>query len=106
MKVLTGTPTEPGIPGYFPEVSAALYITNGDITDHAYKRYGTLAYTVEANPGSGPGQYGEQRQRVLPGQLLYRDWECATSSKKSTRTATSRWTWRARRSDPGHPDRP
>ena len=37
-----------GAPDFFdPDVSAELYITNGETTDHAHAKYGTLAYTPE-----------------------------------------------------------
>ncbi|HSJ46734.1 MAG TPA: M14 family zinc carboxypeptidase [Euzebyales bacterium] len=44
---LSGTDANPAIEGYDPDLSAELYITNGDTTDHAHTAYGTLAYTPE-----------------------------------------------------------
>ena len=35
---LAGDPFKPGIQGFLPELSAGLYITNGDFTDWAYNR--------------------------------------------------------------------
>ena len=44
---LAGDPYKPGIPGFLPELSAGLYITNGDFTDWAYNVKGTLSFTPE-----------------------------------------------------------
>ena len=44
---LAGDPFKPGIEGFLPELSAGLYITNGDFTDWAYNTKGTLSYTPE-----------------------------------------------------------
>jgi hypothetical protein len=44
---LAGTDANPAVEGYDPDLSAELYITNGDTTDHAHTAYGTLAYTPE-----------------------------------------------------------
>ncbi len=50
---------EPGAPDdYVPEVGAFLYTTNGETTDHAYTKYGTLAWTPEmdvSDPERGGG---------------------------------------------------
>jgi hypothetical protein len=50
---------EPGAPDFYdPDVAAELYITNGETTDHAHSRYGTLAWTPEmdvADPDRGGG---------------------------------------------------
>ena len=49
----------PGAPDFYdPDVGAELYITNGETTDHAHTKYGTLAWTPEmdvANPDRGGG---------------------------------------------------
>lgn len=53
---LAGTPVNPGIPGYKPELSADLYPTNGETASWAYANIGSLAFTVELGegaPGSG-----------------------------------------------------
>ena len=42
-----GDDADPAVPGYDPDVSAELYTTNGETTEHAHDRYGTLAYTPE-----------------------------------------------------------
>ena len=55
-EALAGTPINPAIPGYTPELSAALYSTNGETSSWAHARTGTLAFTVELGegaPGSG-----------------------------------------------------
>jgi hypothetical protein len=44
---LAGTDADPAIDGYDPDLSAELYITNGDTTDHAHTAYGVLAFTPE-----------------------------------------------------------
>jgi murein tripeptide amidase MpaA len=60
MEALAGTDRNPAIERFDPDVSAELYTTNGDITDHTYKTYGTQAYTVELDAGSGPAVGGTQ----------------------------------------------
>src|SRR5581483_4408578 len=55
-EALAGTPLNPAIPGYRPELSAALYSTNGETSSWAHAATGTLAFTVElgeGSPGSG-----------------------------------------------------
>jgi hypothetical protein len=65
-EALSGTDEAPAIPGkapgaphpYDPDVAAELYTTNGETTDHAHTRYGTLAWTPEmdvADPARGGG---------------------------------------------------
>ena len=41
---LAGTDDNPAIPGYDPDLSAELYITNGDTTDHAGAVHDIMAY--------------------------------------------------------------
>jgi zinc carboxypeptidase len=48
---LAGTPVNPGIPGYKPELSADLYPTNGETASWAYANTQTLAFTVELGEG-------------------------------------------------------
>ncbi len=48
---LSGDAANPAIPGYDPGLSAELYITNGETTDHAHAAYGTLAWTPELGEG-------------------------------------------------------
>jgi hypothetical protein len=53
---LAGTPVNPAIPGYKPELSAALYSTNGETSSWAHAAVGALAFTIELGegvPGSG-----------------------------------------------------
>ncbi|MBY5164388.1 M14 family metallopeptidase [Salsipaludibacter albus] len=47
MIALAGDDANPAIPGYDPDLSAELYITNGDTTDHVQTAFGALAYTPE-----------------------------------------------------------
>ena len=46
-ETLAGDDANPAIPGYDPDISAELYTTNGETTEHAHTRYGTLAFTPE-----------------------------------------------------------
>jgi hypothetical protein len=46
-ETLTGDDAHPAVPGYDPDISAELYTTNGETTEHAQQRYGTLAFTPE-----------------------------------------------------------
>jgi hypothetical protein len=65
-RALSGTDDDPAIKGqepgapdfYDPDVSAELYITNGETTDQAHTKYGTLAWTPEmdvSDPDRGGG---------------------------------------------------
>lgn len=44
---IAGTDANPAIEGYDPDLSAELYITNGDTTDHAGEAHDIMAYTPE-----------------------------------------------------------
>ncbi|MDQ7909233.1 M14 family zinc carboxypeptidase [Phytohabitans sp. ZYX-F-186] len=46
-KALVGDDANPAVPGYDPDLSAELYITNGDTDSHATVNYGTLGFTPE-----------------------------------------------------------
>jgi hypothetical protein len=46
-EAMSGTDTNSAIPGYDPDISAELYTTNGETTEHAHSEYGTLAFTPE-----------------------------------------------------------
>lgn len=46
-KAMVGDDAHPAVPGYDPDLSAELYITNGDTDTHATVRYGTLGFTPE-----------------------------------------------------------
>ena len=46
-ETLAGNDAEPAVPGYDPDIAAELYTTNGETTEHAHNRYGTLAFTPE-----------------------------------------------------------
>jgi hypothetical protein len=46
-EALAGTDQDPGIEGYDPDLSAELYITNGDTNDHLHESYDVLGYTPE-----------------------------------------------------------
>jgi murein tripeptide amidase MpaA len=55
---LAGDPFKPGIEGFLPELSAGLYITNGDFTDWAYSTQKTLSYTPEGTEAEDPNVTG------------------------------------------------
>jgi len=44
---MVGDDANPAVPGYDPDIAAELYATNGETTEHAQNRYGTLAFTPE-----------------------------------------------------------
>jgi hypothetical protein len=46
-EALVGDDATPAVPGYDPDISAELYTTNGETTEHAHEAYGTLAFTPE-----------------------------------------------------------
>ncbi|MHC5700440.1 M14 family metallopeptidase [Streptomyces tirandamycinicus] len=46
-KALAGTPDNPAVPGYHPQVSSELYITNGEANGHAANVNGTMMFTPE-----------------------------------------------------------
>jgi hypothetical protein len=48
---LTGRDTDPAVAGFNPGVSADLYTTNGEFTDWAHAKRGTLAWTPELEEG-------------------------------------------------------
>ena len=51
---LAGTDANPAIPGFDPGISAdELYVTNGETTDYADTKAGTLAFTPELEEGCG-----------------------------------------------------
>ncbi|MFD8955103.1 M14 family zinc carboxypeptidase [Streptomyces xanthophaeus] len=46
-KTLTGTPENPAVPGYYPQVSSELYTTNGEADGHASNVNGIMMFTPE-----------------------------------------------------------
>ncbi len=46
-QAMVGTDKDPAVDGYDPDISAELYITNGDTDTHATVEYGTLGFTPE-----------------------------------------------------------
>ncbi|MFG2756178.1 M14 family zinc carboxypeptidase [Streptomyces wuyuanensis] len=46
-KALAGTPDNPAVPGYYPQVSSELYTTNGEADGHAANANGTMMFTPE-----------------------------------------------------------
>ena len=65
---LAGDPFKPGIEGFLPELSAGLYITNGDFTDWAYNVKGVLSYTPEGTQAEDPNvtgfEYPDSEQQI------------------------------------------
>jgi len=77
-KALAGLDDDhPAIEGFDPDVSGELYTTNGDVTGSVYNKYGSLAYTVELQEGSGPGVGGtkENDNAYDPGGFVFQDSE-------------------------------
>ena len=60
---LAGDVFKPGIPGFVPELSAGLYITNGDFTDWAYSKR-TLSFTPEGTASERPRRLGLRVPRL------------------------------------------
>ncbi|MFI7146117.1 M14 family zinc carboxypeptidase [Nonomuraea sp. NPDC050022] len=50
-EAISGNDAKPAIAGFDPDLSAELYTTNGETTDHAHASYGTLAWTPELDEG-------------------------------------------------------
>ncbi len=46
-EALAGDDENPAVPGYDPDLSAELYTTNGETTEHVHEEHGTLAFTPE-----------------------------------------------------------
>ena len=46
-EAMTGDDAHPAVKGYDPDISAELYTTNGETTEHAQRAYGTLGFTPE-----------------------------------------------------------
>ena len=65
---LAGDPFKPAIEGFLPELSAGLYITNGDFTDWAYNTQGTLSFTPEGTEAEDPTvtgfEYPDSEQQI------------------------------------------
>ncbi|MGZ6697055.1 MAG: M14 family zinc carboxypeptidase [Solirubrobacteraceae bacterium] len=77
MTALAGDDDKPAVAGFDPDVSAELYTTNGDVTDDALRAFGTQAYTVELDGGSGPDVGGtvDGPDSFSPGGFVYQDSE-------------------------------
>jgi hypothetical protein len=55
---LAGDPFRPGVEGFLPELSAGLYVTNGDFTDYAYNLQDSLSFTPEGTAAEDPNVSG------------------------------------------------
>ena len=73
----------PGIANFDPDVSGELYTTNGDVTGSVYNKYGSLAYTVELENGTGPDVGGtrENDNAYKPGGFVFQDLESAVEEQ-------------------------
>ena len=83
MKALAGDDDHPAVPGFDPDVSAELYTTNGDVTGDAYSNWGTQAYTVELDGGTGDGVGGtvDGPDSLPPGGFVFQDDETAVQAE-------------------------
>jgi hypothetical protein len=77
MAAIAGDDNNPAVPGFDPDVSAELYTTNGDVTDDSLRSFGTQAYTVELDGGTGPGVGGtvDGADAFSPGGFVFQDSE-------------------------------
>jgi hypothetical protein len=82
MKALAGDDDKPAVPGFDPDVSAELYTTNGDVTGDAYNNWGTQAYTVELDGGTGP-EVGGTTGPFKPDGFIFQDDEAAVQAEFS-----------------------
>ena len=105
MTALAGDDDHPAVAGFDPDVSAELYTTNGDVTDDALRAFGTQAYTVELDGGTGPDVGGtvDGPDSFSPGGFVFQDTEADIAGRVRRRTSRSRSTSRARRKDPDEP---
>jgi hypothetical protein len=77
MAAIAGDDDNPAVAGFDPDVSAELYTTNGDITDDSLRSFGTQAYTVELDGGTGPDVGGtvDGPDSFPPGGFVFQDSE-------------------------------
>jgi hypothetical protein len=77
MVALAGDDDHPAVAGFDPDVSAELYTTNGDVTDDAWRSFGTQAFTVELSGGTGPDVGGtvDGPDSFSPGGFVFQDSE-------------------------------
>jgi hypothetical protein len=77
MAALAGNDDHPAVAGFDPDVSAELYTTNGDVTDDAWRTFGTQAYTVELDGGTGADVGGtvDGPDSFSPGGFVFQDSE-------------------------------
>jgi hypothetical protein len=83
LTALAGDDDHPAVEGFDPDVSAELYTTNGDVTGDAYNAWGTQAYTVELDGGTGPDVGGTVNgpDSLSPGGFVFQDDESAVESQ-------------------------
>ncbi|MCC7019094.1 MAG: immune inhibitor A [Ardenticatenales bacterium] len=56
-EALAGTPAEPAVPGFVPELSARLYTTNGETCDYAITVARATCFTPELSDGGSGGGF-------------------------------------------------
>jgi hypothetical protein len=83
MAALAGDDDHPAVAGFDPDVSAELYTTNGDITDDGWHTFGTQAYTVELDGGTGDPVGGTDGGdgSPAPGGFVYQDREADVAAE-------------------------
>ena len=83
MAALAGNDDKPAVAGFDPDVAAELYTTNGDVTGDAYNNWGTQAYTVELDGGTGPDVGGTVNgaDAYGPGGFVFQDDESAVEAE-------------------------
>ena len=63
-KAITGTDGDAAVDPYISQRSSDLYITNGETTDHAYNKYGSMAWTPGARRVRDGGRRHVLRERL------------------------------------------
>ena len=70
-KAMTGTDGDAAVDPYISQRSSDLYITNGETTDHAYNKYGSMSWTPELDEceTAAGGTFCSRRLRLhVPGR--------------------------------------
>ena len=74
-EAMVGDDENPAVPDYDPDISAELYVTNGDLDSHMQEAHGTLGFTpemstCEAAVASVPDDDWDRRGLPVPGLRL------------------------------------
>jgi len=87
---LSGNKDNPAIPGFNPGLSSdVLYVTNGEMTDFAYSRRGTISWTPELSPGCPNCGFVFPDDEALVQAEFQRNLPFAMDVAKSVATPTS-----------------